>query len=518
MERIRKMERQVRETAWIVPVLVAVIGGFMSILDSSIVNVALSTIMHSFNVDTAEIQWVVTVYMLAMASVIPLSGWAGERFGEKTIFIVSIILFTCGSLLCALSWDINVLIVSRTIQALGGGFLMPLMMTMCRKMVPKEHFAAAVGMIGVSMLLAPALGPTVGGYIVEYLGWQWIFTINIPVGIIGVFLAIIFLPQFPKSKESKLDIGGAVSAAAMLFMLLLALSKGSSWGWSSEAVVLLFFFSACSFVLFIYLELTSKHPLLDLHVFKHKTFTMANAMIAISTIGLYSALFYVPLFLQNIKGIGAFQTGLMMLPGALMSGIMMPVTSKLYAKVGPKPLSLFGIVLLAITTYLLHGISIDTPNGLIVFWMMLRGAGMAFAMMPSQTAALDSVPIESSGTASSVTNIISRVSGSFGIAILTSILMSRTSFHSAMTRWRITPSSPAIAGLMQKFSYLLGGNPAASTKAGASMLSGLISETAFVKGLDDVFIIASIIVIFGLIPALFLKPGQSTGGEKAFIE
>ena len=497
--------------AWLVPVFIALIGGFMSILDSSIINVAIPSMMHVFNVSTSEIEWVVTIYMLAMGVVIPFSGWAGDRFGYKRLYIAALGMFTLGSFLCTVSWSVQTLIASRVIQALGGGLLMPVMMTMVKKLVPGEKFGSAMGIVGIALLLAPALGPTIGGYLVEYVGWRWIFTINLPIGVIGILLAVFFLPLLPNEETVRLDVGGAVTSAMMLFSLLLALSEGSGWGWTSEPIVLLFYTSAVSLSLFVIIELTVKNPLLNLRMFKNISFTMANVMSAISTIGLFSGVFYIPLFLQNIKGLGALDTGLLMLPGALVSGLMMPVCGKLYDWIGPKIMSVIGIFFLAYTTYLFHDITVSTSNGTIIFLLILRGLAMPFTAVPAQAAALDVVAPEDVGGASSITNIVSRVSGSFGIAALTGILTGRTAFYTAVTSWSISPSSLGAAQLMQKFSYALGGAQAAMSQTktiGFSVLSGLIEENAFVRGIDDIFLITTVIVIIGIIPAVFLRSGK----------
>lgn len=506
---------------WVAPVLVALIGGFMSILDSSIVNVAISTMMHVFNSTTSQIEWVVTVYMLALGVVIPFSGWAGDKFGFKQLYIAALSMFTLGSFLCTISWSVDSLIVARVIQALGGGMLMPSMMTMVKKMVPKESFGTAMGIVGVALLIAPALGPTIGGYLVEYVGWRWIFTINIPIGIVGIALSFFFLPSFAKTRTGKLDVGGAATSAIMLFSLLLALSEASNWGWTSEPIVLLLYLSVVSFGLFLYIELTSKNPLLNLRLFKTRNFAMANITTMITTIGLFSGIFYVPLFLQNIRGLGALETGLLMLPGALTSGLLMPIVGKLYDHTGPRPLAIFGIISLSCTTYLLHNIDISTSTTTIIYWMMLRGVGMSFAAVAAQAASLDSVSQEEVGGASAICNIVSRVAASLGIATLTTVLTSRIAFHAAMAGNQLTSANLGVSQLMQKFMAYLGGGggqAAAQLKAvGASTLKGLVQESAFVKGLDDIFMVASIITIVGLLPALLLRK-QGNGKRQGVIE
>jgi EmrB/QacA subfamily drug resistance transporter len=503
---------------WLIPVLVALIGGFMSILDSSIVNVAISTMMHVFNATTSQIEWVVTVYMLALGVVIPFSGWAGDKYGYKKLYIAAMMMFTFGSLLCTVSWSVNTLIISRVVQALGGGMLMPSMMTLVKKIVPPKSFGTAMGIVGVALLIAPALGPTIGGYLVEYVGWRWIFTINLPIGIIGILLCFFFLPEFEKVKTGKLDIGGAIASTIMLFSLLLALSEGGNWGWKSEPIILLLYLSLAAFVLFLYLELTSPNPLLNLRMFKYRNFTMANITTVITTVGLFSGIFYVPLFLQNIKGLGALDTGLIMLPGALMSGLLMPIVGKLFDHVGPRPLAIFGIITLAYTTFLLHNIDVTTSTSTIVFWMILRGVSMAFAAVSAQAASLDSVSQSEVGGASAIQNIVSRVSSSLGIAALTAVLTSRISFHTAMISNQLTSSNPGISQLMQKFSTYTGGSQASLAQAkalGTLTLQGVVQETAFVQGIDDIFMIASILTICGLLPAIFLKKSTQSKQQSA---
>jgi EmrB/QacA subfamily drug resistance transporter len=499
------------------PVLIALIGAFMSILDSSIVNVAIPTMMHVFNTDTSTIEWVVTVYMLALGVVVPFSGWLGERYGYKQLYMASMFLFTIGSLLCAISWSINMLIVARVIQALGGGMIMPTTMTMIKRIVPKDKFGSAMGIIGIALFMGPAIGPTVGGYLVEYIDWRWIFTINLPIGVIGILLSYFLLPEIAISKVGKLDITGGLVSAIMLFSLLLALSEGSDWGWTSEPIILLFYTSAVSLGLFIYMELTAKNPLLNIRVFRFTTFAMANIMSIITNIALFAGVFFIPLFLQNIRGLGALETGLIMLPGALVSGLMMPITGRLYDQIGPKLMSIAGIICISYTTYLFHNIDINTPSMTIVIWLMLRGAGISFASMPAQTASIDSVPQKDVGAASAISNIISRVSGSFGIAILTGMLNSKISFYTSIMNSQLTTANPGLSQLNQRFSSYFGGGYLAQTLETIT-IQGLVSQSSFVKSLDDIFIVISCFSILGLIPAFFLKKNDISQNEPIIPE
>lgn len=504
---------------WIIPVLVALIGAFMSILDSSIVNVAVPTIMSVFNASTSTVEWVVTIYMLAMGVVVPLSGWLGDKLGFKRLYIFSMAVFVFGSLLCAMSWSINSLIVARVIQAMGGGMIMPTTMAMIFRMVPKERIGGGMGVFGIALLVAPAIGPTLGGYLVEYVNWRWIFTINLPIGAIGILLSLFLIPEFQTREAGSLDIGGALTSAAGLFCLLLALSKGADWGWHSESITLLLYASAVCIILFIYLELTSANPLLELRVYRYPTFTMANLMVVITTIGLYAGMFYLPLFLQEVRGLGAMDTGLLMMPGALTSAVMMPIAGNLYDRFGPRLLAVCGIAALAYMTYVFHGLSLETATTTIIYWVMVRGAVIALANMPAQTAAMAVLPTELVGRGSAMTNIIRQVASSFGIAVLTSMMNTRIAVHSAQMATNVTPWNLALNDFFQKAgAYMGGGAISAQVKLlGTAYLEGIVARAAFVKGIDDVFIIAAAVTLFGVIPALFLRndrgPGVQVTGE-----
>jgi EmrB/QacA subfamily drug resistance transporter len=383
-------------------------------------------------------------------------------------------------------------------------------MAMVFRMVPGGRFGSGMGIFGIALMVGPAIGPTLGGYLVEYVGWRWIFTINLPIGLAGILLALVTLPDFPPAEAGRLDVEGALTAAGGLFCLLLALTKGNDWGWRSESIVLLLYSSAVLLGLFAYRELTAEKPLLELRVFRYSTFTLANLMVVIVTICLNAGVFFVPLFLQRLRGLGAMETGLLMMPAALVSGLLMPVIGRLYDRLGPRPLSLVGLALLAYTSYLFHRLDVTTPLRVIQVWLVLRSVGMALAMGPAQTAALAVIPPELVGRASALTNIISRVSGSFGIAVLTSILNRRQALHGARLAQGITAANPAVEYFFRQAEAYLGGGAAAGSQArtlGLAYLQGLVGQASFVRALEDVFVIMALLVLTALGPSLLLKKG-----------
>lgn len=490
---------------WLGPVLVTLVGMFMSILDSSIVNVAISTMMNVFNTDTNGIEWVSTAYMLAMGMIVPMSGWLGEKLGLRELYIWCLVIFTVGSLACAMAWNLESMIVARIVQAIGGGLMQPTVMAMIYRLVPREKIGSAMGIFGMSLFVAPAIGPTLGGWLVEYIDWRWIFTINLPIGAIGIVLALFFIPEFKHDgKLGKLDIPGAVTAGLGLAGLLYVLSEGNTWGWTSEATVLCLAASLGLLVLFVVIELVTPEPLLELRVFLNRNFALANVIVVITTIGMFSGLFYIPLFLQSIRGMGAMQTGLLMLPGALLTGLMMPISGRLYDRFGPKVIVVCGLALMAAMTWEFGSITLDTSLFTIIVWNTLRGMSMGLSMMPSQTAAMADMPLNLVGRASAVTSIVRNVASSFGIAIMTVVLNDRNTFHHARISDSLNADNPG-------FTSFLHDNPG----IGQSLLSANIAKQSFVFGIQDIFLLTAGITLLAVLPSLFLKRPKKKGPQPA---
>lgn len=504
------MENKYPLEHWGGPLAVLVIGAFMSILDSSIVNVAVPTLERVFSVGTAQVQWVVTIYLLALGVVVPTAGYLGDRFGYRRMYIISLIVFTIGSGLSGISWSIGVLSIFRVIQALGGGLIMPLTMSMLYRMVPRHQIGTAMGFWGLAIIVAPAIGPTLGGYLVQYVDWRLIFYINVPIGVVGVLLALAAVPQFNpnQSDNTPFDILGFFLVASGLFGLLLAFSEGQTWGWSSEAIVLLLVASVFLLAIFTLWELQHPAPLLQLRVFTKGSFAMAQLLSMVSMVALYSGIFYVPLFLQTIVGYGAMDTGLILMPAAIASAIMMPISGKLFDKFGARPIVAVGLLILAITTYMLHYLTAQTPASEIMLWLGIRGLGMGAAMMPITTAGMSAVPQEMVGSGSSINNVTQRVSGSFGLALLTVYLQKQTAMHAQTLASAYTPTSGSamqlIHGLKQMF-YQQGLSHGQAYHLTTTSLYGNIENQAFVMGMDDLFAVAAAIAFLGFLLTFGLK-------------
>ncbi|MCL4495863.1 MAG: DHA2 family efflux MFS transporter permease subunit [Firmicutes bacterium] len=521
-----RMNSQETLSNWGPALFVLVIGGFMAILDTSIVNIAIPKLESVFSVNTQQVQWVVTIYLLTLGAVVPLAGWLGDRYGYRRVYMGSLIIFTVGSALSGLSWSLGVLMIFRVLQAIGGGLIMPITMAMLYRMVPRNRIGTAMGIWGLTAIVAPAIGPTLGGYLVQYVDWRLIFYINVPIGIMGLFLSLAFVPPFSPTSKIPLDTIGFGLVAAGLFGLLLGLSEGETWGWTSERIVLILGFSVLLLILFVLWELRTSHPLLDLRVFAHGSFAVANLITVIVTIGMFSGIFYVPLFLQTVAGYGAMETGLMLMPSALATALTMGLSGRLYDKIGARPLVIPGLLILAYTTYLLHNLSTNSPVGDVVLWLSLRGLGIGLTMMPAITAGMSRVPSALVGTGSSINNIVQRVAGSFGLASLTAVLTHQEAVHEVYLSSALTPTSRVAEGLIHTVTQHLVelGTPIGKARSlTLTLLHEQVLRSAFVMAMDDVFVLAAWITLGGLIFALFLtsfhgvqeavKPGSRESGD-----
>jgi len=505
------------ENKWLT-LFVVLIGTFMAILDTSIVNIAIPKMMQVFAVGTDQIQWVLTGYMLVMGVVIPVTGYLGDTYGYKRLYLAALFFFTLGSALCGFAWSNNSMVAARVVQAIGGGMMMPASMTIIFNTFPKEERGTALGIWGIAMMVAPAIGPTLSGYLVEYLNWRLIFTINLPIGLIGMVLALFFLRESPRKKHAEFDFPGFITSAVGFFTLLLALTKGTDWGWSSTKTLFLFWLSALSLVFFVYFELTSPEPLLELRVLTNPTFSMSLIITMINTIGLFGGLFLFPIFFENLRGYPPMDTGLIMLPAALASGIVMPISGRLFDKIGAKPLVITGLTLAVISSFELSKMNIMTPLIWLQTMMILRSIGMGFSMMPLNTAGMNALPQHLVGRASALNNVIRQVSGSLGVAIITTIVQNREALHIVRMAEGLNQNSPAFnqvvnfikAGLSQ-----MGVGPLEAMKGAPAIIGMNLYKVAMSSAISDALLVTAGITVAGVILTFFLK--EEPKGEKETV-
>ena len=412
------------------PLLAIITGMIMIILDSTIVNVALPVLVDDFHKSVTYMQWAITGYTLALSAVIPLAGWISDRFGAKKIFLISIGLFTIGSVLCSVSQSANQLIVFRIIQGIGGGMVSPIGIAMVFRLAPKEKMGSIMGMLGIPMLLGPALGPIVAGYFIEYVSWHWIFLINLPIGIIAIIVGLKFLPEFEKKEVPALDKVGFVLAPIAFSMLAYGVHE-SAKDWSSKPTIISLVIGITTLLIFIFVELRQTEPLLELRVFGSSDFTRGIIIAWICQIALFGAILLVPLYLQRVRGYGALNTGIYMLPQALASGLMMPIGGKLFDRIGARPLVFTGMSVITCSLYMLSRISITTNLSYIMICLGMLGGGMGLSMMSINTHVLQAAPKKLVTRVTPLTAAAQQVMVSFAVAGITGYLTSKITHHTA---------------------------------------------------------------------------------------
>jgi EmrB/QacA subfamily drug resistance transporter len=488
-------------------VLVAISGTFMMMIDATIVNIALPHMLAVFNDTIDKMQFITSAYLMAMAVAAPLATYLMNKFGVKRIYVGSLVLFLAGSMLCGISWNTNSLIVFRILQGLSSGVLMPLAMTLIFTNVPPEGRGTAMGIFGIPMVLAPAIGVTLGGYLVEYIDWRWCFYVNIPVVIVAVIISVIWIKDTPKNAALPLDVKGFVSAALGFGTLLYALTYAPSWGWSDIRTLGLMGISLASLIFWIVVEFRVKVPLLDLRVFKFRGYSLGTFLSFVTTMGLYSAMLLLPLFLQSVRGLGAFQAGILMIPQAVGSMFGTIIGGRFYDKMGPRPPTIIGLLLTGYITWQLSALDVTTPNSTFMWLIAFRGLGIGLCMMPVMTFSLAEVPMELTSAASTLNNVLRAVFGGLATAVFASLLSSYEKFNLAVLIQTVTPDSGSTLRMMstaQVYLQQAGMSAQAAHQQAVALLYQMTVLRAYVLAFDKVFIIGAVIIFIGIIPALFL--------------
>jgi EmrB/QacA subfamily drug resistance transporter len=405
--------------------LVVISGSIMAVLDMTIVNVALETLGRDLNTELSTIQWVVTGYLLALGTVIPLTGWAIDRFGAKQVWVTSIFLFVAGSALCGAAWSIGSLIVFRVVQGFGGGMLMPTGMAILTMAAGPQRMGRVMSIIGVPMLLGPVIGPVLGGWLVEDVHWRWIFYVNVPFGILALTLAVWKIPGGQgEHRDAVLDMRGLFLLPPGFVLLIYGLSTASgnggfgdpaTVGWLAAGVVLL--------GLFVLHSLRRRDKaLIDVRLFADRTFSAAAAGIFLVGVAMIGSLLLLPLYFQLVRGEGALTAGLLLAPQGLGAAVAMPIGGLLTDRIGAGRVVPFGIVLLLLGTFAYTQVTADSSYWLLGGSLFVRGLGLGATMMPTMSAALTTLTRAAVPRASSSLNIIMQLGGAFGSALLAVIL------------------------------------------------------------------------------------------------
>lgn len=496
---------------WLILVVV-IIGTFMAALDSSIVNIAVAKMMNVFGSSLETIQWVLSAYTLTLGSIVPLTAYLMSALGNKRVFIFAMAVFTLGSFLCGLAWTDTAMIAFRVLQAIGGGMILPVGMTMIIETFPPEERGTALGFWGIAAMAAPAIGPTLGGYIIQNLDWRLVFYLNVPIGILGVMVAQIILTSPPRKPFPRFDYTGFLTSAVGLVSILYVLGEGSSIDWSDIRYPLLLTLGCFSLVMFVINELYHPEPLLDLRVLKNFNFSISQIIQSIMVFSLIGGIYLVPVYLQNLRGYTAMETGMIMLPSAIAQAISMPISGKLFDKFGAKPVVIPGMIALLASSYALAFINMDTSKAEITALLTLRGMAMGIVFMPIATAGMNALPTIWAGKASTINNIIKQVSGSLGVTILTTLLQSRLNFNYIRLAEQVTPFNPTAvnlvkqyqAGLMQ-YTY----SPGDAYSLSVSSLGSIVGQQAYIDALGYALLVTVLGVVVSIVLALFIKESKA---------
>jgi EmrB/QacA subfamily drug resistance transporter len=495
---------------WILA-MVVILGVFMSILDQTIVNIAIPRLQTAFGADIHSVQWVLTAYILAQGVATPAAAFFADTLGIKRFYIISLVAFTAGSALCGLAWSLPILIVFRVLQGLGGAALFPLSITLLFREFPPQERGMAMGFFGVPALLAPALGPTLGGYLVTYAGWQLIFYINVPIGIVAIILSAIFIREYRPEGQTRFDFLGFFFSSVGLATILYALSSASTDGWSSTTVLGFLFVGVLALAIFVTVELVianrGRQPLLDLRLFANGPFRAGIIANTFVIFGLFGGLFLFPIYLQNIRGQSAFQAGLILLPQALASMVSVIVGGRLVDRIGVRAVMIPGLLILAFATWQLTYISVYSSFGWLQLMLVLRGLALGLTVQPLTVATLSEIAPRKLAQASSLSTVNRAVASSLGIAILATLVQTQSQIHFGHLAERVTASSP-LGQLIPRIQALFvsrGADPIAAYNAAIQLVARFLQREAFVMAIRDAFILTIFVIGLAIIATLFVR-------------
>jgi EmrB/QacA subfamily drug resistance transporter len=460
---------------------VMLLGSFVAILNQTLMNVALPEMMKDLDMSANTAQWLTTGYMLVNGVLIPVTAFLIERFTTRQLFLTSMGLFSAGTFICAIAPDFTILLTGRVVQAAGAGILMPLLMIVILTIFPIAKRGQAMGLIGLAMTFAPAIGPTLSGWIVQNYSWRVLFYIVLPIAIIDFLIAIVLLKNVTKQTYPKIDITGIILSTLGFGGLLYGFSSAGNSGWTSVEVISAIIIGIITLSLFIWRQMTVKNPMLEFRVFQYNMFTLTTIINAIITMAMFAGMILVPIYLQNIRGFTPLESGLLLLPGAILMGIMSPITGWIFDKVGARWLSVIGLAITTVTTWEFSELTDSTTYTFLLVIYTARMFGMSMLMMPIMTAGLNQLPQRLNAHGTAMSNTFKQISGALGTAFLVTVMSNQTEKHATemATAAGVTPE--------------------------ATEQMGYILKEATIQGINDAFVVATYLSLIAVILAFFIK-------------
>jgi DHA2 family multidrug resistance protein len=497
---------------WIIA-LAVVLPTLLEVIDTSVVNVALDHIRGSLSAGIDEATWAITAYLVSNAIIIPLTGWLSRVFGRKRYLIFSVTLFTLSSFMCGSARTLSALVLFRVIQGIGGGALQPLSHSILLETFPPAEYGMAMALFGVGVMVGPIVGPVLGGWITDNWSWNWIFYINIPIGIISVLMIMLFIqdPPYLKRIKERIDYWGLALIVLGIGCLQVVLDKGQREDWFSSALIMkLSIIAAISLILFIIVELRSREPILNLREFKDVSFASANIIQCGSFFVLFASILLLPMFLQQLMGYNAFLAGSALAPGGIATLFAMPLAAKLITKVSPKAVLASGLLITAYSVFTMSRFNLYIDFNTVGLSRIIMGFGMGLVFVPLSSMAFSTISKERMGNATSIFNLLRNISGSFGVAIMTTLLARRAQFHQFRLTEQLNPFDYRYQIGMQKATAVLGTQAAgANNLAAHGVIYQQLMRQSNLFSFTDAFYFSTIIMLCVIPLVLFLKPPKS---------
>jgi len=486
---------------------------FMEVLDTSVANVALPHIAGNLSAGVDESTWVLTSYLVSNAIVLPLTGWFSSIFGRKRFYMVCVVIFTLSSLLCGLAPSLPLLVFFRILQGAGGGALQPISQAILLESFPKEKRGMAMAVFGMGVVLAPIIGPTLGGWITDSYSWRWIFLINIPVGIISLVLTLFFVfdPPYLVRKSlregARIDYIGIGLLSVGLGFLQVVLDKGEREDWfGSNFIIWCAVVTVVGLVGAVLWELSQKDPAVDFHLLKERNFLIATMTMFMLGLVLYGSTALLPIFLQTLLGYTALLSGLVLSPGGILVVILLPVVGKLLTHIESRWLVVFGLAVLSLSLFHMASFNLEVDFRTAMTARIYQSAGMAFLFVPINVMAFYFIPKEKINNATGIINLARNIGGSVGIAGVVTMLARRAQYHQAVLVGHMTPLDTAYRAMLGGASQMLtarGSDPAMAAHQAQGLAYGLLMRhSTMLAFLDDFWLMGVVILI--MIPFMFL--------------
>ncbi|MFM2206511.1 MAG: hypothetical protein RL213_486 [Bacteroidota bacterium] len=487
-----------------------VMAALLELIDTTVVNVSLPQIMGNLGATLADVGWVVTSYAIANVIILPMSGWLGARFGRRNYFVFSMVIFTISSFFCGNADNIWELIFFRFIQGVGGGALLGTAQAILIETWPKEKLGMATAIFGLGVVIGPTLGPTLGGYITDHYAWPWVFFVNLPLGVIAMLLTLSFIPPYPATNRSGVvDWWGIIFLTVGVGSLQFVLERGETEDWfETDYIIWLSVLAVLGMIAFVVRELLTDHPVVNLRILKSRSLAIGMVTTFILGFGLFGSVFIFPVFCQNLLGFSAQQTGMLLIPGGLCTIFMMPMIGKMLQKgVPPQILSTFGFFFFFLFTFLMSKSNLSSGESDFYLPLIFRGIGLSLLFVPLTTLALSGLEPKDIGQGTGLNNMMRQLGGSFGVAIITTVLHLRQGLHRTRLLENISIYDPEtgrrISGVKEAL-LSKGMSAVDAQQAAVKAVEGAVMRQSFLLSYMDAFWVTGVFFLF-CIPLLYLQ-------------